>query len=175
MLPEKVPPPNPAVPATINITQNGVSGCATKCERKHGDEKQRGGDDGPIAAADYGWHEAVRETGQRAHQSWDRRELKELVRGVMKAGLRQPRYDDAPDQPDRKAVMQGEDRPDEIAAGDVFTCRLPELLILWVPFRNRGFPFNRSDVGAGSDGLRVIDHFVLPYACTDESRGWNRW
>src|SRR4029077_2052107 len=100
------------------------------------------------------------ETAQRAHQSWDRCELKELVRSVMKAGLRQPRYDDAPDQPDRKAVMQGDDRPDEIAEGDVFTCRLPELLILWVPVRNRG---------------SVIRHFVVPYACTDDGRGWNRW
>ena len=65
-------------------------------------------------------------------------ELKELVRAEMKAGLRQLRYDDAPEQPDRKAEMLGEDRPDEIAAGDVFTCRLPELLILWVPVRNPG-------------------------------------
>src|SRR5689334_19238494 len=90
----------------------------------------------------------------------------------MKAGLRQLRYDDAPDQPDRKAVMQGEPRPVEIAAGDVFTCRLPELLILWVPVRN---PASAPFGDAGIDGPHVIDHFVLPYACTDDSRGRNRW
>ena len=139
-------------------------------ERKAGDVKQRGGDDGPIAAAEHGWSEGVRETGQRAEQSWYRYERKELVRGVRKAGLRQPRYDDAPDQPDRKAVMQGEHRPDEIAEGDFFTCRLPELLILWPPVRNLG-----SVVCADIDGLHVCDHFVLPYACADDSRGWNRW
>ena len=133
MLPEKVPPPNPAVRRyDQHKPERGLGLRHEIGERKHGDEKQRGGDDGPIAAAEFGGHEAVRETGQRAHQSWHRYELKELVRGVMKAGLRQLRYDDAPDQPDRKAVMQGEHRPDEIAAGDVFTCRLPVLLILWV-------------------------------------------
>src|SRR6266496_3356974 len=79
--------------------------------------------------------------GKRASEpiSPQRYELKELVRGVMKAGLRQLHCDDAPEQPDRKAEILGDDRPDEIAAGDVFTCRLPELLILWVPVRKVPF------------------------------------
>src|SRR5205823_5968117 len=76
--------------------------------------------DGPIAAAERGWSEGVRETDQRADQSWQRDDLKELVRGVMKAGLRQLRCDDAPEQPDRKAEMLGDDRPDEIAAGWIY-------------------------------------------------------
>src|SRR5204863_8184785 len=114
-------------------------------KRKCGDEKHRGAEDGPIAAAEYGGSKAVWETGQRADQSWQRYELKELVRGVMKAGLRQLRCDDAPDQPDRKAEMLGDYRPDEIAERNMFTCRFPELLILWIPFRNPGLvPFAHS-------------------------------
>jgi hypothetical protein len=70
----------------------------------------------------------------------------------MKAGLRQLRCDDAPEQPDRKAEMLGDDRPDEIAAGDVFTCRLPELLILWVPVRNPSLiPAHQQHAPCGRD------------------------
>jgi hypothetical protein len=50
--------------------------------------------------------------------------------------VRQLHCDDAPEQPDRKSEKLCGDRPDEIAAGDVFTCRVPELFILWGPVRN---------------------------------------
>ena len=169
MLPEKPPPPNPAVAADDQHKPERSLGLRHEIgERKRGDEKHRGAEDGEIAAADHGWKEAVRETHQRAEQSWHRYERKELVRGVRKAGLRQPRYDDAPDQPDRKVLMQGDHRPDEIAEGDGFTCRLPVLLIVWVPVRNPG---SVVEVPA-STGFTLCDHFVLPYACADDSRGW---
>jgi hypothetical protein len=56
----------------------------------------------------------------------------------MEAGLRQLGRHDAPDQPDRKAEVLGDNRPDEIAFGDSCTFGLPEVLIIWIPFRNPG-------------------------------------
>ena len=66
-------------------------------------------------------------------QSGQCHQVKQLVSGVMKAGLQQFRCDDAPDQPDRKADMLGNDRPDEIASGNDFALRIPKLLVLWLP------------------------------------------
>jgi hypothetical protein len=48
--------------------------------------------------------------------------------------LRQFGRDDAPDQPHRKSDVLGNDRPDEVATGDDFALRIPELLILGIPF-----------------------------------------
>src|SRR5262245_53429713 len=54
----------------------------------------------------------------------------------MEAGLRQFGCDDAPDEPDRKTEMLGENRPYEVTSGDEFAFGFPKLLILWVPVRN---------------------------------------
>src|SRR5262249_8090337 len=54
----------------------------------------------------------------------------------MEAGLRQFGCDDAPDEPDRKTEMLGENRPYEITPRDEFAFGFPKLLILWVPVRN---------------------------------------
>src|SRR5215831_3130521 len=54
----------------------------------------------------------------------------------MEAGLRQFGCDDAPDEPDRKTEMLGENRPYEITSRDEFAFGFPKLLILWVPVRN---------------------------------------
>src|SRR6516164_9790155 len=62
--------------------------------------------------------------------------LKQLIGRVMKAGLRQFGCDDAPDEPDRKTKMLGDNRPDEITLGNEFTRGLPERLVLRIPFRN---------------------------------------
>ena len=137
MLEAKLPPPSPSSRRYGQHNPERSLGLRHEIgERKRGEEKHCGAEDGPIAAAEYGGSEGVQETGQRTDQSWQRYELKELVRSVMKAGLGQLHCHDAPEQPDRKAEKLGCDRPDEIAAGDVFTCRLPEPLILWVPVRN---------------------------------------
>src|SRR5262249_33803237 len=64
--------------------------------------------------------------------------LKQLVRRVVKAGLRQFGCNDAPEQPDRKTEMLGENRPDEITTGDESTCGVPKLLVLRIPVRNPG-------------------------------------
>src|SRR5262249_34490694 len=63
-------------------------------------------------------------------------ELKQLVSRIVKAGLRQFGSDDAPNQPDRKPEMLGEDRPDQIASRNKLAFVFPENLILRVPFRN---------------------------------------
>jgi hypothetical protein len=51
----------------------------------------------------------------------------------MKAGLGQLGGDDAPNQPNRKSDVLGDDRPDEIAPGDELAVRLPERLIFGLP------------------------------------------
>ena len=48
----------------------------------------------------------------------------------MEAGRRQLGGDDAPDQPDRKSDMLGDDRPDQIASGDDLALGIPERLRL---------------------------------------------
>src|SRR5262249_1366120 len=67
---------------------------------------------------------------------WQCHELEQLVRRVMEAGLRQFGCDDAPDEPDRKTEMFGENRPYEITSRDEFAFGFPKLLVLWVPVRN---------------------------------------
>src|SRR5262249_14628909 len=78
----------------------------------------------------------VGKANERADQSGQRHELKQLIGRVMKAGLRQFGCDDAPDELDRKTKMLGDNRPDEITLGNEFTRGFPERLILRVPFRN---------------------------------------
>jgi len=118
--------------------ERSVGPCHEIGKRKDGDEQHSGAEGGPIAPAERGRGEGVGKADQRTDQTRERYELKVLIGCVGKAGLRQLGCDDAPDQPDRKTEMLGGDRPDEIAEGDVFTCRLPELLILWAPVRNPG-------------------------------------
>src|SRR5262249_53782941 len=80
----------------------------------------------------------IRKPHERADESRQRDELKQLVRRVMKAGLRQLGCDDAPEQPDRKPEMLGKNRPDEITLSDGFARGVPERLILRIPIRNPG-------------------------------------
>src|SRR5580704_7419022 len=54
----------------------------------------------------------------------------------MKAGLRQFCCNDAPNQPDGKTEMLGNDRPDEIALSNGLATAFPKLFILRVPFRD---------------------------------------
>ena len=117
----------------------------------------------------------VRETGQRAEQSWYRYERKELVRGVRKAGLRSGLWVTiAPDQPDLRQSRDARRTSDQmrLRRAIFYHDRLPELLVLWPPeVRNLGSVVCPADI----DGLHVCDHFRPPYACADDSRGWNRW
>src|SRR5262249_18045209 len=80
----------------------------------------------------------IRKPDEGTNQSGQRYELKQLVRRVVKAGLRQFGCNDAPDEPDRKTEMLGENRPDEITSGNGLACGFPELRILRVPVRNPG-------------------------------------
>ena len=122
------------------------------------DEQHRGAEDGPVAAPECGHGEGVGKPHQRADQPGYRHQLKQLIGRVVEAGLRQFGRDDAPDQPDRKPDMLGNDRPDQIAPGDNLAGRIPERLIFGLPFRNPGrvllahrrFPFCVSIVRPGS-------------------------
>ena len=105
-------------------------------ERDRRNEQHRRAEDRPVAAAEHRDRERVGKSHERADQPGQRHELKQLIGRVVEAGLRQFGRDDAPDQPDRKADMLGNDRPDEIAPGDEFALGLPEFLILRVPVRN---------------------------------------
>jgi hypothetical protein len=62
--------------------------------------------------------------------------LEQLVGAVVKTGLRQLGRDNAPDQPDRKTEVLGNDRPDEIASRDGFAPGFPEDLVLGIPVGN---------------------------------------
>ena len=152
MLEAKLPPPRPAVAADQHHQPERRLGMADEigeCNRRN--EQHRRAEDRPVAAAERRDHERVGKPHQRADQSGQRHELKQLVGRVVEAGRRQLGGDDAPDQPDRKADMLGNDRPDEIAPGDKFALGFPEFRILWVPVRNpacvlahRRFPFVNS-------------------------------
>ncbi len=105
-------------------------------ERDGRDEQHRGAEDRPVAAAERRHCKRVGKAHQRADQSGQRDELKQLVGGVMEIGLRQFGRDDRPDQPDRKADMFSDDRPDEIAPGNKLALGFPKFLVLRIPFRN---------------------------------------
>ena len=166
MLEAKLPPPSPAVAATSSISQNGVSGWVTKyASSDRRDEQQRRADDRPVAAAERRHREGVGKAHQRADQPGQRHELEQLVGRVVEAGLRQLGRDDAPDQPDRKAEMLGDDRPDQIAAGDRLPW-FPERLVLGAPIalssscagsRIESVPVPRHDPVAVSGSARVRD------------------
>ena len=87
-------------------------------ERDRRNEQYRRAEDRPVASAERRDREGVGESHQRADQSGQRHELEELVGREWKAGLRKLGGDDPPDQPDRKADVLGNDRPDQIASGD---------------------------------------------------------
>jgi hypothetical protein len=107
-------------------------------ERQRRDEQHAGTEDRPVPAAKHRHREGVGKSHQRADQPGHGDKLKQLIGVIVEARLRQFRRDDAPDQPDRKADMLGDDRPDEIAAGDDFALGIPERLILRVPVGNPG-------------------------------------
>src|SRR5207244_13039760 len=109
-----------------------------------------------------GYRKRVGNPDQRADQSGQRDELKQLVRRVGKAGLRQFGCDDAPQQPDRKSEMLGKNRPDEITSGNEFTLRFPERLLLGIPVRN--------------PAPTPLAHQCVPFRLgwsPGESRGWD--
>src|SRR5204863_7926140 len=107
-------------------------------ERQRRYEQHRSAENRPISAAERRNRKRIRKPHERADESGQRDELKQLVRRVMKAGLRQLGCDDAPEQPDRKPEMLGKNRPDEITLSDRFARGFPERLILRIPIRNPG-------------------------------------
>ena len=102
-------------------------------ERERRDKQHRRAEDRPVPATERRYRKRVGKSHERADQPGQRHQLKQLVGRVVEAGLRQLGCDDAPDQPDRKSDVLGDDRPDEIAAGDDFALGIPERLILWSP------------------------------------------
>ncbi len=107
-------------------------------KRQRRDEQHRGGEDGPVAAAERRHRESIGKTHQGADQARQRHELEQLVSIEMEACRRQLGRHDRPDRPDRKADMLGHDRPDQIAAGNKLALGLPELLVLGIPLRDPG-------------------------------------
>ncbi len=93
-------------------------------------------EDGPVAAAERRHREGIGKAHQGADQARKRNELEQLVGGEVKACRRQLGRHDRPDRPDRKADILGDDRPDQIAPGNELACRIPEGLVLGIPFRN---------------------------------------
>src|SRR5581483_1002382 len=92
--------------------------------------------DGPIAAAESRHREGVGKTHQRADQAGQRHQLEEFGRRVAEARLREVGGNDAPDLPDRKTDMFGDDRIDEVAAGNRLALAFPERRVFRVPIGN---------------------------------------
>ena len=88
-------------------------------EQQRRDQQQRGADHRPVAAAEPRHRERVRQPQQRADQVGQRDQEEQLLRGEREALREQERRADAPDQPDREAEVLGEDRPDQVAPGDL--------------------------------------------------------
>ena len=95
-------------------------------ERDCRDEQNGSAEDRPVAAAECRDRESIGKAHQRADQPGQRHELKQLIGREVEAGLRQLGRDDAPDQPDRKADMLGNDRPDQITPGDELALGFPK-------------------------------------------------
>jgi hypothetical protein len=84
----------------------------------------------------------------------------------VKAGLRQFGCDDAPDQPDRKSYILGNNRPDQIASGDEFALGVPEPFILGIPVRNP----SGSSLVHGRFSLGSNDRYVRPARFSDKTK-----
>ena len=114
-----MPPPTPAVAAIRQKAQYGVVGSlhgVREQQRRH--QQQRGAGDRPVAPAELRHRERVGQPQQRADQVGERDQQEQLLRRELEALREQERRRDAPDQPDREAEVLGEDRPDQVAAGD---------------------------------------------------------
>ena len=102
-------------------------------EQQRGDQQQQRARDRPVAAAELRDREGVGHPDQGADQVGCRDEQEELLGGEVEAGGQQQSRRDAPDQPDREAEVLGEDRPDEVAAGDLPAASLPEGGVVGAP------------------------------------------
>ena len=130
----KLPPPNPANAATIMNVVYDVPGVLHHPPRQHRrDQQQQRADDRPVAAAELGGGDRVRDAHERADQRGHRDQI-ELARRVDAVdGLRHEQHHHRPDRPDREADVLGEDGPDQVSLGDLLAAGLPGSDVFGVP------------------------------------------
>ena len=138
---EKLPPPRPAVAAhatRIHICvrvrlRREPAARHEEREQRGRDQQQRGAERRPHASAVPRYRERVRDPQERADEVRDRDEDEQLRDRQDDADVREVDDDDRPQHPHAEAEVLGEDREDEVLAGDLLAGGLPHPLVVRLP------------------------------------------
>ena len=128
----KLPPPTPANMAMINKRVERDARLQEDRDQGRRDEEQQRADHGPVAAAELGHREGVREPQHRPDQRRQGRE-QELLRRVEAVVRPEEEHQHRPQAPDREADVLAEDGEDQIALGDALALGFPERAVLGAP------------------------------------------
>ena len=155
----KLPPPTPARQETTSSVVYETPGSSTTAVAMVGTSSSGGADDRPVPATELRHGEGVGQPDERAQRRRQRGEQELAGRVDAEHRLGQEEHQHRPHAPDREADVLGEDREEQVAAGDRLAGGLPEVGVLGPPVVDpapAGPAAGRRGCGRGARGRRRV-------------------